>query len=89
MRQLLILGFAVIGLQFGCGGDEADMGMQPDLASHEDRLLRCTTETYIVYYTDATYTTVAGTWRCECGRTPTRTGVETAFEVEQYSNECF
>nr|AYM52992.1 hypothetical protein [Myxococcus fulvus] len=88
MRQLLILGLAVIGLQFGCGGGEADMGMQSDLTSREDPLLRCLSEYRITYYTDATLSTWAGTERCYCGRTPALTGSRTDFGVEDFISEC-
>lgn len=87
MRRL-ILGLSVIGLQFGCGVDTADMGTQPELASREDQLYRCLSESLIVYYSDATLTTSVGTERCYCGRTPTLTGVRSDFWIENYSYEC-
>ncbi|NTX39404.1 hypothetical protein FJV41_33730 [Myxococcus llanfairpwllgwyngyllgogerychwyrndrobwllllantysiliogogogochensis] len=88
MRSLLVLGLTVLGFQFGCGAGEADPGMQSDLTSREDSLVRCIADYYITYYSDATYTTAVGSERCTCNRTPTRTGVQTDFAVENYYEEC-
>lgn len=84
MRLRLILGFAVIAAQLGCGGTEAPS----ELASREDPLLRCITEHFIVYYSDGTYTTPVGSERCFCERTPTREGIRTDFEEIQSMYEC-
>ncbi|MFY2564103.1 hypothetical protein ACN469_41315 [Corallococcus terminator] len=88
MRSLLMLGLTVLGFQFGCGAGEVDPGAQSDLTSREDSLLRCTADFYLTYYSDATYTTQVGTERCVCDRTPTRTGIRTAYAIEHYYEEC-
>jgi len=88
MRSLLMLGLTVLGFQFGCGAGEADPGAQSDLTSREDPLVRCIADYYITYYSDATYTTAVGSERCVCGRTPTRTGIETDYPRENYYEEC-
>lgn len=88
MRSLLILGLAVIGVQFGCGVDEADMGTQPELASREDALYICNTDSLTVFYSDATYTTEVGSDRCFCNSTPLRTGRRTMYSTVEYSEAC-
>ncbi|MFP2901260.1 hypothetical protein [Corallococcus sp. 4LFB] len=88
MRRSLMLGLAVIGVQFGCGMDEADQRATPELAAREDSLYRCTSDSLTVYYSDATYTTEVGSDRCYCGRTPLRTGVMTDYAVTKYSEDC-
>ncbi|WP_342374831.1 hypothetical protein NVS55_26335 [Myxococcus stipitatus] len=84
MRLRLILGFALVAAQLGCGGAAAPS----ELATREDPLLRCITDHFIVFYTDATYSTEAGTERCDCGRTPVRTGTRTNFESISWMNDC-
>jgi hypothetical protein len=88
MRTLLILGLAVVGLQFGCGVDEADMGAQADLASREDPLYICLTDSLIVYYSDNTYTTEVGSDRCFCNDWPIRTGRRSSYFIEYVNEEC-
>ncbi len=88
MRSLLLLGLAVVGVQLGCGADEADMGAQSDLASREDQLYICQTDSLTVFYSDATYTTEVGSDRCFCGSTPLRSGRRTPYAVVEYSEEC-
>ncbi|WP_163870230.1 hypothetical protein [Myxococcus eversor] len=88
MRSLLMLGLAVLGLQFGCGAGEADPGTQSDLTSREDSLVRCIANYSITFYSDATLTTAVGTERCVCDRTPTRTGTQTDYAVENYYEDC-
>ncbi|WP_426730471.1 hypothetical protein [Myxococcus faecalis] len=88
MRTLLMLGLAVVGLQFGCGGDEALPEAPTEMASQEAALLICTSEFFVEFYSDATYTTQVGTERCYCGRTPSRTGVRTAYYIEYGGAEC-
>lgn len=88
MRTLMILGLAVVGLQFGCGPGEAEMEAASELTSHEAQLRICTDEAVIAYYTDATYTTRVGTERCRCNRTPTLDGERTDFERLISFREC-
>lgn len=88
MRSLLMLGLTVLGFQFGCGAGEADPGAQSDLTSREDSLLRCTADYRITYYSSATYTTVVGTEECVCDRTPTRTGVRSSYQRQDWYEEC-
>lgn len=87
MRSFLILGLAVVGLQFGCGVEETDSATQPELASREDRLI-CLSESITTYYSDATYTTEVGTDACYCGATPVRTGSRSPYFIEQTLAEC-
>ncbi|AGC46599.1 hypothetical protein MYSTI_05320 [Myxococcus stipitatus DSM 14675] len=84
MRLRLILGFALVAAQLGCGGAEAPS----ELATREDPLLRCATDHYIVFYSDASHTTEVGTELCVCDRTPARTGTRSAYPDVVYSYEC-
>ncbi|AKF86541.1 hypothetical protein MFUL124B02_29095 [Myxococcus fulvus 124B02] len=88
MRTLLTLGLAVLGFQFGCGVDDANTEVQPDMASQEAPLLICLSEYLIRYYSDATLTTLVGTERCFCGRTPVRTGQRSPYFIESDGGEC-
>ncbi|WP_420811429.1 DUF6289 family protein [Myxococcus hansupus] len=88
MRTLLMLGCVVVGLQFGCGGDEADLGAQADVASSEAPLFRCLTDSLTVYYSDATYSTEVGSDRCFCDSTPIRSGRRTSHFIEYINAEC-
>lgn len=87
MRSFLILGLAVVGFQFGCGLDDTDRGLEPEVDSQEQRII-CLTESFVTYYSDAAHTTVVGTERCYCGSTPDRTGRRTPFFVEESLGEC-
>ncbi|TQF16954.1 hypothetical protein FJV41_05925 [Myxococcus llanfairpwllgwyngyllgogerychwyrndrobwllllantysiliogogogochensis] len=88
MRSFLILGLVVLGFQFGCGAGEADPGMQSDLTSREDALLRCTANFHVTYYSDATHNTEVGTELCICGNAPIRVGIRSAHAVQDYYEEC-
>lgn len=88
MRRSLMLGLAVVGLQFGCGMDEAEQRAASEPERRVDALYRCTTDSLTIYYSDATYTTEVGSDRCFCGRTPLRTGQMTAYALTGFSEEC-
>ncbi|RKG56557.1 hypothetical protein D7X30_23630 [Corallococcus sp. AB011P] len=83
-----MLGLAVIGVQFGCGMEEAEQRATSELAAREDALYRCTTDSLTIYYSDATYTTEVGSDRCFCGRTPLRTGQMTGYALIGFSEDC-
>lgn len=88
MRRYWMLGLAVVGMQFGCGMDEAEQQATSELAAREDALYRCLTDSLTVYYSDATYTTEVGSDRCFCGSTPLRTGMFSPYALTAFSEDC-
>jgi hypothetical protein len=88
MRRSLMLGLAVVGLQLGCGMDEAEQRAASEPEQGVGALYRCTTDSLTIYYSDATYTTEVGSDRCFCGRTPLRTGYMTPYALTGFSEEC-
>lgn len=88
MRTLMMLGFVVVGLQFGCGAGEGDMNMQSDLTSREDQLFICRTDHRIIFYSDAAHTTQVGDEQCYCNKFPSLIGRRTTFGELIYSEEC-
>ncbi|MGE6757931.1 hypothetical protein ACQKGO_07985 [Corallococcus interemptor] len=88
MRRSLMLGLAVVGLQLGCGMDEAEQraatGQERGVSAH----YICRTDSLTIYYSDATYTTEVGSDRCFCGSTPLRTGRMTPYAQTGFSEEC-
>ncbi|GHG82906.1 hypothetical protein [Comamonas sp. JC664] len=88
MRTLLMVGLAVVGLQFGCGVDGGAGDAPLDVSSSEAPLVRCLTDSLTVYYSDATYSTEVGSDRCFCGSTPIRSGSRTPYFVEYINGEC-
>lgn len=88
MRTLVILGLAVVGLQFGCGAGGADLEPQSDLTAREDQLVICRTDHRIIFYSDAAHTTQVGDEQCYCNKFPSLIGRRTTFRELVYSEEC-
>ncbi|NTX67731.1 hypothetical protein HUA74_44525 [Myxococcus sp. CA051A] len=71
------------GLMFaGCGGTQADV-KEENLASSEGELLVCDGAEYYRrdYYTNATYSTLAGARGCDCDANSLNWGTVTAYVI--------
>ena len=78
-----------VGLLMGCGGVEAEE-VVPEVEERQDttQFRACSDEHLVEYYSDATYTRLIGTERCECWEIPVRTGSTSIYKSFVYRRAC-
>ncbi|MFP2924782.1 hypothetical protein ACLESO_06110 [Pyxidicoccus sp. 3LG] len=70
-------------LATGCGGTEADMGMEEEsnLSSREDAVVWCSDKSWRVnFYAEPELINVVGTMQCRCWQPRVDTGIVTQYQ---------